>query len=468
MKNIIITIVLLLSVSALYAQNGSLGISDPYSTAMGKTYTISSRGVYAVGINPANLALDNTGHYEIGLPSLGLRAGTNFLSINEFNYFFGGVDSAGTKIGRHFTNDDKQRMRDLFSGGGNVLLDVSTLDLGFSIKPSEKFGAIAFTVQDYFTTQFTFPSGVIDLALSGNPLGSEYSLNETKLKMNWLRSYNLSWAHDISFLMPKKFKQLTFGIGMKYVQGFAYVGLDNITTKINTNADYSISVSGDMQLRTAFSPAFGVKYSFDSTKDKSSSSFSISPETAGSGVGFDIGFSAVINDRWSVGIAITDIGSINWKTNTAEYSNHTSYTMTDLSDSTQRDSLSDRVKAQGKYIGAFSTKLPTTLRIGTMWIVKPEVFMLNMDINAGLTDAPRNDQSARFSIGGNWNAAKWLPSLRGGFSWGGAEFFSWTVGIGFNLWGIEFNAATPDFQYIFTPKDGKRLSFAAGWRVRMN
>ncbi len=468
MKNILSALVLLFSVSVLYAQNGSLGITDAYSTAMGKTYTISSRGIYAVGINPANLALDNPGHWEIGLPSLGVRTGTNFLSIDEFNYFFGGVDSAGTRIARHLTDDDKQRMRNLFAGGGDVVVDVNTLDLGFSIKPNDRVGAFAFTIQDYMTAQFTFPSGVIDLALSGNPLGSEYSLDDMKLKMSWLRSYNLSWAHDLSILKPKSFKQLTFGIGLKYVQGFAYVGLESISTKIKTNQDYSIFVSGDMQLRTALSSSFGVKYGFDSTAGSSSSSFSIAPQTAGSGFGFDIGFSAIINDRWSVGVAITDIGSVKWKTNTAEYSSHSSFTLTDLSDSTQRDSLANRFKGDGKFIDAFSTKLPTTLRIGTMWIVKPEVFMLNMDINAGLNDAPRNDQSARFSIGGNWNAAKWLPYLRGGFSWGGAEFFSWTVGIGFSYKSMEFNAATPDFQYIFTPKDGKRISFAASWRLKFD
>jgi hypothetical protein len=468
MKKIVITLVLLISTLS-FAQIGSIGSSDAVSTSMGKTYAAASRGIYAIGINPANLQFENPGGFEFALPNLSLRLGTNFLTINEFNYFFGGVPGPnGGTVARYLTADDKDRMRNLFADGGSFLFDVNMLDFAVVYKPSDKIGTFGFSIQDLITAQFTFPAGVIDLALSGNPLGKEYTFDDTKLKMSWLRSYNFSYARDISFIAPKTFKQISVGVGLKYVQGFAYVGIDQISTKLVANADYSITEYGNVKMNTAFSPDFGIKYGFDSTAGKTNFKFSGSPQSAGSGMGFDFGLSAVINDRWSIALALTDIGSVKWNTNAAEYSSSSSFTLKDLSDSTQRDSLVKRAKGDGKYISSFSTPLPTTLRIGTQWVVKPNVFTLSADLNAGLNDAPRNYEGTRYSIGGVWNPGKWSPYLRGGFSWGGGELFSWGVGIGFKVWKIEFAAATSDFQYIFSPKDGKRVGITGGWRFKFD
>ena len=122
--------IVLLSVS-LFAQAGSVGLTDPVSVAMGKTYTTTTRGVYAVGINPANLAISDAGHIEAIVlpPNMSLRLGTDFLSINEYNYFFGGVtDPSGNKVGRFLNNSDKDRLRNLFKEGGMIFLDVNSLD----------------------------------------------------------------------------------------------------------------------------------------------------------------------------------------------------------------------------------------------------------------------------------------------------------------------------------------------------
>ena len=468
MKKLLLLAVTSFFAVAVYAQSGSVGIVDAYSTSMGKTYTIASRGLYAVGLNPANLAFTSNRHAEIILPvpsHINLRTGTNFLSINEFNYFFGGVqDASGKTVSRHLNAADKDRMRNLFEGGGTVLFDLNLEHLGLLWTPNKKIGTFAFLVQDFINAQLTFPSDLINLALAGNPLGKEYSFNDLQLKMWYIRSYNLSYARDFSDLIPIC-KAFNIGVGVKLVQGFAYAGTDLIDTKLATNSDYSITEIGKLRFLTAFSPDFGVKYDFDSNKTNKSSAFSVFPSPAGSGLGFDIGLSAEINERWSFGIAITDIGKINWNTNAAEYGSNSTFTMRDLFDSTQRDSLVKNLKGTGKSVNGFTTELPTTLRIGTMWVVKPGVFVLSADINSGLNDAPRNAKNTRYSIGGSWNAAKWLPHMRGGFSFGGSELFSWTVGLGFKFGPMEFNAATPDFQYIFSPKDGKRISFAFGWRI---
>ena len=469
MKTIIIISIFffVLSVS-LFAQAGSTGMADPYSTSMAKTYTISSRGIYSLGINPANLALSDAGHLEFSLPpNVNFRMSTSFVSINDYNYFFGGVDDGtGQKVARFLNDSDKDRFRELFKDGGSMIADFSMIDFGFTYKPSDKFGAIGFSVNDVFSAKFNLPAGIIDIALAGNPIGSEYNFDDFRLQSWYIRTYNLTYARNITELLPKVFKSLSVGVSYKIVNGYAYAGLDRNTIKLTTNADRTITETTDISIRSSVSPSFGVKYDFDSTDV--SSSMSAFPQTAGSGSAIDIGFSAILNDRWSFGLAITDLGSITWKEKTANYTSKSTFTITDVSDSTQRNALSDSIKVKGKYTGSFTTDMPTAIRIGAAYVVIPEVFRLAADLNIGLNDSPQNEKKARFSIGGEWNPKSWMPYWRGGFSFGGYDSFSWAVGFGFNWGHAEFNAAVPDFQYIFTPKDAKRLSFSFGWRWKFD
>lgn len=468
MKKLYILVTVIFASAFMFAQNGSLGMVDAHATGFGKTYTANSRGVYAIGINPANLALPGGKRFEIAPPlNIAMRAGTDFLSIDEFNYFFGGVDSAGTKVGRYLTDDDKERLVNLFKDGGTFITDLSLIQFGASAKFDSSIGAFGFSIQDVFYTKFKFPSGIIELAMNGNRVGTDYDLNDMQFKSTLYRTYNFAYAREVKIL-PKWFRKATLGIGIKYIAGYAYASLDKINTSITTDSNFYIGVTSAHRVLTAFSESFGVNYDFDSSGVKKKSAMSAFPEAAGSGMGYDIGFSAIINDKWSIALAVTDIGSINWNKNAAEYISESSMIIKDASDPNLSDSLKNQFKDKGKYLSSFTTKLPTTLRLGASYIFRPDVFMLTADWNFGLNDAPRNEKVGRFSFGGEWNAARWLPYLRGGVSFGGADFFSWTVGLGLNIWRIELNAATPDFQYLFSPKSGKRVSFAAGWRFRFN
>jgi hypothetical protein len=60
---------------------------------------------------------------------------------------------------------------------------------------------------------------------------------------------------------------------------------------------------------------------------------------AGFGWGFDLGFNGKINDRWSVGLSLTDIGYMNWYGNNNEYKYAGEFVVTDLAKSEQLDTL---------------------------------------------------------------------------------------------------------------------------------
>ena len=92
--NITIIIVFILSIQ-IFSQYGSTGVTDARSLGLGKTHTATSEGVFAIGINPANLIFSKEGSIDFStalpLPSAGLRSGTDFLSYDDFKYYFSAV-----------------------------------------------------------------------------------------------------------------------------------------------------------------------------------------------------------------------------------------------------------------------------------------------------------------------------------------------------------------------------------------
>ena len=127
MKRLYIIFIFLVFLSLkAFPQYGSAGSFDSRSMGLAKTYTAVSRGVNAIGINPANLIFSENGHFESSTFYLFqlafLRSGTNFLSIEDFNYFFGGVNGES----RHLDDNDKARLDNLFKDGGDVFMDAST------------------------------------------------------------------------------------------------------------------------------------------------------------------------------------------------------------------------------------------------------------------------------------------------------------------------------------------------------
>ncbi len=460
MKAYKIFFVLIIIFSAkLFSQaSGSVGISDARSAAMGKTSVTSSFGLRAPGNNPANLFSDSSKHVELiipfPLPNLSGSIGTNFLTIDEYNYFFGykTKDADGNTIGRYLTEADKNRMKSLFEGGGAITADIQLQLFAISIKPSNKFGTIAFSIGDIFSSNVTFPQGIVSIALDGNPVSQVYNFNDTRLKAWWLRKYSFSYARSLS-------QKISLGVSFNIVQGFVYVGLDRVNTQLTTGSGNVITGKGDFLAYAAFSPDFNVKYDFDKTTTvKKDFQFSPFPTPAGNGFGFDFGVNAKLNDIWSFGFAITDIGSVKWNKNAAQYSSSTPIYLDDLSNESQRDSLVKALvgKDSGKYISEFSTQLATALHLGAS--MQLNNLLLAFDYNQGFNDQPRNSKKPRFSIGADWMLG--FFALRTGLSFGGFDKFNWGMGFGFDFGFLEMNFGTPDFQSVVSPNSAKRITFA--------
>ncbi|HEX2868968.1 MAG TPA: DUF5723 family protein [Ignavibacteriales bacterium] len=467
---------------------GSYAPSDARSTAMGNTYTASTRGIFAVGKNPANLALNSNNGVEIQtaaiplpLPSMNIGVGTNFMSLKDYNYFFGGVPDPADpskKVGRYLTPADKEHFADMFKEGGNVFTDFSLPLFNLYINAGDKVGAFALTLGDRVSVDFTAPKGLADFAMNGNPEGSVYNFSDAKLTAWWLRSYGLSYSRQINDLLTDVFKlpsnlfeQVTFGVTVKYIQGYAYAATDQFNASIETNAG---GITADAQARglVAASPNFGITYSFDSLSTKREGKFSPFPTPAGTGIGLDFGLTAKVNDILTLGLALTDAGSISWKTNAAEYSYSTHFIMTDPSNEDKMNAIGDSSKDyEGRYLSSFSTSLPLALSLGAAYQLDqapfisrfPGSMLLVLEYHQGFNDLPGNTTTPRFGFGFEWKIANGVPFIRSGVSLGGRENFNWTFGLGFNGGIFDAAIATRDLNYFFS-NDIKRVTLALDTR----
>ncbi len=460
---LLFVLVFILAANVYSQSGGSIGMSDARSDAMGKTKVTSSFGLRALGNNPANLFNDSLKHVEfiipLPLPTISGSVGTNFISVDEYNYFFGyrTTDANGKTIGRYLNDADKNRLKNLFADGGAITGDVQVQFFAISIKPNNAFGTFAFSMGDVISSNLTFPKGIVDLGLEGNLPNQVYNFNDTKMKAWWLRKYSLSYARSLNILPI--FQKISVGVSFNIIQGFAYAGLDHVNTQLTTGDGSVITGKGDFLAHAAFSPDFNVKYDFDkSTTAKKDFQFSPFPTPAGNGFGFDFGVNAKLNDVWSFGFAITDIGSVTWNKNVAEYSSNKPIYLDDLSNESQRDSLVKALtgKDGGKYISEFSTQLATALHFGASMQINN--LLLAFDYNQGFNDQPRNSTKPRFSVGADWTFG--FFALGTGLSFGGFDKFNLGLGCGFDFGFLEMNFGTPDFQSVVSPNSAKRITFA--------
>ncbi|HVO73128.1 MAG TPA: DUF5723 family protein [Ignavibacteriaceae bacterium] len=456
--------------SSSKAQYGSSGNLDVRSTGMAKTSNAASRGLYSLGINPSNLLSGiETVDFLLPLPvpNLSLKTGTNFLSINELNYFFGGVDGEG----RYLNDDDKDRLRNLFKGGGSVFADASVNLFAISFK-NESFGAIAFSISDYTAGKFVFPEALVNLALSGNTRGKTYTFDDEEIHSWWIRNYSISYArklYESEQGLFSLFNKINGGISLKIVQGFFYIGTEKVETSINTSNTNAITGKADLLAFSSFSPSMGVKYDFDSSNTSKGSHPNPFMSPAGTGWGFDLGFNASIGELWNVSIAATDIGLITWKENTAEFLGSGDIFLDDLTNEAQWDTVKNKLFGESRRRGSFTTGLASALRLGASCsllnsMLIPGDLILAFDYNQGLNSYPGNSVIPRFSVGAEWKPCNWVPYFRTGLSVGGIDGFNLAFGMGIDMNVVEINLATSDLQALIAPNSAEHISLALGSR----
>jgi hypothetical protein len=410
---------------------------------------------------------DGSGFTMSLIPQFGVGIGANFLGYQIYLDYFTGVDSAGKKVGKYLNDEDKQKILDSFNEDfGTFLAQIDVKALSFAFRVSNV--GIGLALREKAFSRFDMQRDFVRFLLYGNSPGSIYSF-DVGIGGAWVREYSVSVGTKLPFELTAV-KNINAGIGVKFIQGFGFVGSEKLGLTIET-ADSSRGYEMTANIKGIVKRA-GVDF-LDPDKEANFTPF---PTPAGTGLGFDLGVSAEILGLFTAGISITDIGSINWTKNAVIISGDTTFKFSGYTTQERIDSLKesfeDYIKSsERKRYESFSTGLPTAIRIGvatdlkTLIPVFPGRMLISADYFQPIGDEQMMFKKSKLALGLEWRPVSLLP-LRTGISIGGFEGFALSVGTGLNLPFLEFNIATGNLNEIMSGGNLRNFSFATELRLK--
>ena len=424
---------------------------------MARTSVAASRGLDAVGINPANLALDDGATLTISLLPFGVGVGSDFLTYGLYNKFFTGVDSPTGRVARDLTESDKQELFAAFPGGtGRLGADAEARPIGLAIRFG-KFATFALTATERVAATAVIPSSYARFLLEGMTPGSAYDFSGARGAASWTREYALSAGFplpDVTFL-----RSWSAGLSVKLVHGFAYAAVTRDNTWLSAGSDGNLDANIDISGRSAHAEFHNSPF----------------PAPAGSGIGFDAGLSGSVNDYMSAAISVTDIGSIRWDGGLREVYGQGHMHLDDPMNNAQRDSLEHAVTGSTRPGAAFSVGLPTTLRLGVQvelenirWL-KSILFgemTAECDYAQGFTDYPGSSNVGRLSLGVEYRPWRFLP-IRTGIAAGGPDHFNFALGFGLKLWALQIDVGSDNLGWLLSHDSFSRGSIGVAMTLKM-
>ena len=468
LRNIIQTFVLVMLVASQVEAGDRTTIRG---IGMGRTFTAASRGIDAIGINPANLAIPDRSRFSMVVLPFTYRLSTELFSYDIYQEFFTGIPDTngdGKREPKLLTDDDKNRILSLLPEGKAVTrMDFETTLFGMSFE-HPVVGGIGISVSDRVGIKLDLAKEYFRLFLFGfQQAGSRYDFSGTSLSAWWWREYNVSYARRIP-IRSSLFENVYAGIGFKVVHGYGILQTDHY------NASLANEIVGMNQYVAKGSFDFltirsGVDF-LDSQKKASPNPF---PSPAGSGYGADVGISVEVRDGIQLSLAVTDVGGISWKKNVVERGGSYALTIDDPFSVSGKDSLSEAILGKNNRGEPFYTQLPTMVRVGALFESKkvsflkflPGAIMLGLDYNQGFNQSLGNTQDPRFSAGMEYRIIPLLP-LRTGISVGGGDGFRWAAGFGLDFHYLSLDFATENFGMLFSPKAFQMFSVSFGLKFR--
>lgn len=471
MRPTYICLLLLGTYAALFAQEGYEHFSVPAHGA-GRTYVVNSRGLDAIGLNPALLMLPAGKQFEVRafpVTTFGFDAGESFgdadVLADVFNI-------------KNFNSLDKNKVVDLLrdeklSGRGDAQVIGVAYDAGLA-------GAFSFTWTSHAGMRTDIPEDFLEFFryAESEIIQRSGNIRDLDLQALWHNEYSLTYARTLyetgdttGFL-----QSLRAGVSLKYASGIGILKLEdgNFFSWDHPGAGGQTRIIANYQVFSAHTDDFDPKnapnrFSFDF----------LTATSAGSGIGADIGISLGLFSTASgkpalnVGTSLCGIGSITWKNNAHER-------LADNLENTFQhqaafDELVDSLQAfEGTLtrIPDFNQPLPTTFRFGaaldldalgtTIIGFAPQ---LAFEIAQGLTDIVGSLPKPRFGIGLAMQKQLSAVDLRlsGGLA---TDHRSTDISLGggitlFNY--VVFDIATAHLLELFSEKP--RLDLAASLKV---
>jgi hypothetical protein len=510
-------ILVLLSLSVVLSPLTSFAGGERANVAvvsLGRVGVASSRGLEAIGTNPANLTLPHRGNisaatltsvthdtlvlssdslsttllsithdsliavnyspptvsFQIAPFGLGFNIGTDLINFDIYEEYFTGIpdiNGDGKRDPRYLDDNDKERILEIFRSGiaeTHIDMDIRIFGLTFH---NDFLGEIGVTMTDRISANFDLPKDYARFALYGlDSLGSAYDLSGTSVKAWYLREYALSYARN--FQKVSILKNVAAGISFKLIHGYAAV----ITQYYNGTFGNTVLPNGSYSLdgNLNFSVTRSVSDNFSN-----GGALSPFPKPAGNGFGVDLGAAADVYQGVRAAVSITDVGAVNWTANTKETYASASFSFRNPAFSSEADSLEKLFKGYETTYGEFSTSLAAASRIGVAVQVDqlpfftsfPGQLMIAVEYHQGFNSSPGNTTRARLGIGMEYRPIVWLP-LRSGISIGGQDRFNWAAGFGFDFGGFNLNVGTENIGILTSPSAYNQVSLGIGMLFRIN
>ena len=450
----------------------------------------------AIGINPANLGWPSKHeglNYALGLSEFSYSLHSQVLTKQELRDAFSSIYKKDSS--NNFTYNEKIAAAQEFANSGMAMdLDLGTFGFAFN---NEKFGGIGFRINDqinwyskfnqttseilflgklapYFDSLVYIDPNSLDTTLIQNHQGisedsaqhvasgfsnSQNPISEiidgSHISFSWLREYNLSYGRQVFKIEDKL--NIYAGIGFKYLHGFGYV---DVKSEDNVLSAFS-----------SLSPIFPIDYGGADTLNPSAVTQpdgSFFPKPVGSGFGMYLGLSFLIANKIKVGMALTNVGSMNWSGNVYTINDTTIYDTESagLENYSVFQQLGDVAGDDGLFewqgLEEKKVKLPSTFRIGASFKIK-EAAELGVDIIIPTNDGMGNINKAIIGVGGDVYPFDWLR-LSAGFITGGNYDVQIPLGLTFIAGGGSWEGGIASRDAItFFVQNGPTLSLSTGF-----
>ncbi|MEO6884316.1 MAG: DUF5723 family protein [Bacteroidia bacterium] len=290
---------------AFQTVNAQIDLATPMAVSKGGAATAIVKNWEAIGINPANLGWKNNYRFSLSILNAGINLQSKALDFQS-------LENAVSNPNQTFTPEQKKQYASLFttSDGLNLEADITWLAASVSIP---KVGGFAINVRDRMIGHIGLSQNAADILFNGvNSQAYQDSNITSKLISQELAGTNISYYHyrELNIDYGRKLFSLGDSASGKGIDifgglGFKYLwGLGDLETNIT---------DAGVDAHSSFSTIYNIDYG---------SIQNFSPQNAGNlfnsvghGTAFDLGLSAVIHNKLTVGISATDLGQIHWTHN---------------------------------------------------------------------------------------------------------------------------------------------------------
>lgn len=438
----IVALLLVWVVGSASAQEGYEHLS-PFAHGAGRTYAITSHGLSAVGLNPAQLEPEGDHRFEVRvlpLSTFGVDAGASFRDAGSISTVFGIKPS-------NITDSDRHTITNLFLNeklSGRA--DIEVLGVMYDTR---SIGTFAFTWTTHVGLRTDIPEAFLQFFVHAESQLLQYdgSFSNFDLQGMWYNEYALSYARNLfdrASTTDDFLRSIKVGGALKFISGIAYLGLDP-----NNSFSYHAKSFGDsIAVNYIFRSAYGSDFDPNKVPTHFTLGF-LTSNSAGSGYGFDLGISAdlISDDSGShiltAAASLTDLGQIIWTTNaTTRTADHLTKIVRVTGGTVQ--GLNDSLRILGgtlRHVTSFPTALPTMLRLAAGL----DLNKLGMQIGGFETKAAAEYDAGLSSVVGSLNhprlgfgLALEAPSSTASLRLAGGYFFQsgssdLTFGIGTTL-----------------------------------